>query len=113
MPWVMIVDSSATIAFLAESASATSGEKSRRSTALIALSLSSRAAAVGAGRNYRQSPPGINGGVLRSPIAASQSSHAPGARRRQRLLLSLKTERWYAFASKFDWGIGNARSAPS
>src|SRR5271165_4494374 len=36
MPWVMIVDSSATISFFAESAWATSGEKSRRSAALIA-----------------------------------------------------------------------------
>ena len=35
MPWVMIVDSSATIGFLAERASAISGEKSIRSAALI------------------------------------------------------------------------------
>src|SRR6478752_5131360 len=41
MPWVMIVDSSATIGFLAERASATSGEKSRSSAALIAFSPSS------------------------------------------------------------------------
>src|ERR1700722_10058876 len=47
MPWVMIVDSSATIGFLADLASATSGEKSIRSAALIASSLSSRAAAIG------------------------------------------------------------------
>ena len=47
MPWVMIVDLSATIGFLADLASATSGEKSIRSAALIAGSLSSRAAAIG------------------------------------------------------------------
>src|ERR1700751_3406336 len=45
MPWVMIVDSSATIGFFAERASATSGEKSIRSAALIVQMLSSRAAA--------------------------------------------------------------------
>src|ERR1700683_78906 len=42
MPWVMIVDSSATIGFLAGRASATSGEKSIRSAALIAYNLHRR-----------------------------------------------------------------------
>src|SRR5271154_1410163 len=47
MPWVMMVDSSATIGLLLARASTTSGEKSRRSETLIALSLSSRAATIG------------------------------------------------------------------
>jgi hypothetical protein len=66
----MIVDSSATIGFLAESASATSGEKSRRSTALIAQHFHRGRPAIGRKRDYRQSPPEINGGALTNPAAA-------------------------------------------
>jgi hypothetical protein len=73
----MIVDSSATIGFLADLASATSGEKSIRSAALIAGSLSSRAAATGRFKGYRQSPFMINGarlpgGARKKPLRLGQ-----------------------------------------
>src|SRR6185437_16322122 len=53
MPWVMIVDSSATTGFLVVRASAISGEKSRRSATLIAQRFSSGQPWNAPGQNYR------------------------------------------------------------
>src|SRR5271166_3866229 len=72
MPWVMIVDSSATIGFFPARAPATSGDKSKRSAALIAV-LFLRGRTRLSAPDYRQSPAAINGGALsrRSPAQIS------------------------------------------
>jgi hypothetical protein len=57
----MIVDSSATIGFLAERASAASGENSKRSAALMSSSLSSRTAAISRFQLIGNPPFMING----------------------------------------------------
>src|SRR5271154_1630072 len=69
MPWVMIVDSSATIGFLAERASATSAEKSRRSAGFIIRRLH---------RGRPQSAPGAIIGNLRSGSMAGLVERAWG-----------------------------------
>src|SRR5271165_1115524 len=64
MPWVTIVDSSATIGFFPARAPATSGDKSKRSAALITVLLLRGRTRLSA-PDYRQSPAAINGGVSR------------------------------------------------
>src|SRR5579863_10333115 len=84
MPWVMIVDSSATIALPCESALAASDERSRRAFAVMSAApreMRERRSMAGiAGREARCDPlPALAGGDIRARTAAEKLSCPPAS----------------------------------